>query len=475
VTLTNGTGLPLTTGVTGTLPIANGGTNATTAGAGFNALSPITTTGDLILGNGTNSATRLAIGANTYVLTSNGTTASWVAPSGGGTPGGSTTQVQYNNAGAFAGSANMTFNGTALTLANDASISGLTIGKGAGAISTNTAVGASALAANTTGVQHTVVGASAGASITTNSYLSAVGYQAAYYMTDSNDAFGRQALYGQSGATGYYNVAVGFRSGYSMTSGAFNTAIGNQALYSNTTANNNTAVGYQAGYSGTTNGNNVYLGYQAGYAANNGSGNTWNTFVGTQAGYNATIGFYNTFVGQGSGYNITTGGKNSILGAYTGNLGGLDIRTASNYIVLSDGDGNPRLYMDGSGYLYSAPTYVNTTGGSANLRMTGSNGQFALSTSSLRYKKNIQNAPYGLADVMAIRPVIYQSKSIIDGDKTFGGFIAEEIHDAGLTQFVDYDDEGRPNSLQYGNMVSLCVKAIQELNAKFDAYVASHP
>jgi len=66
------------------LPIANGGTGQTTASAAFNALSPVTTTGDLIIGNGTNSATRLAIGASTYVLTSNGTTASWAASSGGG-------------------------------------------------------------------------------------------------------------------------------------------------------------------------------------------------------------------------------------------------------------------------------------------------------------------------------------------------------------------------------------------------------
>lgn len=66
------------------LPILNGGTGQTTAAAAFNALSPITSTGDLIIGNGTNSATRLAIGANNYVLTSNGTTATWAVASGSG-------------------------------------------------------------------------------------------------------------------------------------------------------------------------------------------------------------------------------------------------------------------------------------------------------------------------------------------------------------------------------------------------------
>lgn len=65
------------------LPIASGGTGQTTASAAFNALSPITTTGDLIIGNGSNSATRLGIGTNGFVLTSNGTTATWAASTGG--------------------------------------------------------------------------------------------------------------------------------------------------------------------------------------------------------------------------------------------------------------------------------------------------------------------------------------------------------------------------------------------------------
>ena len=68
----------------GTLALANGGTGQTTKAAAFNALSPVTSTGDLILGNGSNSNTRLAIGTNAYVLTSNGTTASWQPAAGGG-------------------------------------------------------------------------------------------------------------------------------------------------------------------------------------------------------------------------------------------------------------------------------------------------------------------------------------------------------------------------------------------------------
>ena len=79
------------------LPIVNGGTGQTTASAAFNALSPITSTGDLIVGNGTNSATRLAIGTNGYILTSNGTTATWAtAPATGLTVTSTTSNTAYN-------------------------------------------------------------------------------------------------------------------------------------------------------------------------------------------------------------------------------------------------------------------------------------------------------------------------------------------------------------------------------------------
>ena len=68
-TLTNATGLPLTTGVTGTLPVANGGTGATSL-----------TANNVILGNGTSAVQVVAPGTNGNVLTSNGTTWQSTAP-----------------------------------------------------------------------------------------------------------------------------------------------------------------------------------------------------------------------------------------------------------------------------------------------------------------------------------------------------------------------------------------------------------
>jgi hypothetical protein len=118
--------------VTGTVAIANGGTGQTTVSAAFNALSPVTTTGDLIIGNGTNSATRLPIGANTYVLTSNGTTASWAAPSGGGSGTVTSVAATVPSFLSVSGSPITTSGTLAISLASTPSNGQLLIGNGTG-------------------------------------------------------------------------------------------------------------------------------------------------------------------------------------------------------------------------------------------------------------------------------------------------------------------------------------------------------
>lgn len=337
-----------------------------------------------------------------------------------------------------------------LTLPNDAVVSGLTVGKGAGAVSTNTAVGASALTTNSSGVDATVVGYQAGYS-STGGYLTAVGYKAGYAVSSGTDnvfmgwntglstttgssnvamgdnafrtnttggsnlALGHAALY--SNTTAGRNTAVGYLAGYENTTGhitavgaytlwknttgasnvavggndesnsaalqynttgSYNTAVGGGALQANTTASNNTAVGFNAGYTNSTGQNNVFFGYQAGYTNNNDG----NTFLGRIAGYLST-GSLNAFVGYGAGQAMTTGSKNSILGAYTGNQGGLDIRTSSNKVVISDGDGTVAavygMYQDTSTtYSALAGAWSFGIGGSA----AGASGQIQINGTS---------------------------------------------------------------------------------------------
>lgn len=68
----------------GTLNIANGGTGQTTANAAFNALSPMTTNGDLIYRSG-GVAVRLPIGSNGQVLGITGGLPAWQSAGGAGT------------------------------------------------------------------------------------------------------------------------------------------------------------------------------------------------------------------------------------------------------------------------------------------------------------------------------------------------------------------------------------------------------
>jgi hypothetical protein len=154
-------------------------------------LSPITTTGDLIIGNGSNSATRLGIGTSGYVLTSNGTTASWQASSGGVTTFSAGT-TGFTPSTATSGA--ITLSGT-LVVGNGgtgvATLSGLAYGNGTSAFT-------SATAAQVVSVIGTT--AVTNATNATNLNLSA-GSGATNYITYSAGATGNQAQYTSTGIT----------------------------------------------------------------------------------------------------------------------------------------------------------------------------------------------------------------------------------------------------------------------------------
>ena len=350
-----------------------------------------------------------------------------------------------------------TIGSNSLNQTSDLTINGVTVGKGGGSVGSNTATGASALQANSSGAA---------------------------------------------------DVAVGYQSLAGNTSGSNNTALGYQSLVSNNTASNNTAVGYQAGYSNTTGQYGAFLGYQAGYSS---STTSLQTCIGYQAGYGST-GSSNTFIGNQSGVSMTTGSKNTILGTYNGNQGGLDIRTSSNNIVLSDGDGNPwvvvnsggSMVLGGNGYSYDASPYqategfivglndatrygaifgcnsianreavvlVNPNGAVGSIRTNGSATTFNTS-SDYRLKENIAPMTGALAKVSQLKPVTYKWK--IDGTEG-EGFIAHELAEvcpsavSGEKDAVDKNGKIKPQGIDVSFLVATLTAAIQELKTIVDA------
>ena len=87
-------------------------------------------------------------------------------------------------------------------------------------------------------------------------------------------------------------------------------------------------------------------------------------------------------------------------------------------------------------------------------------------------KKNIEDYTKGIDELKLLRPVSFQSNNAEDSDKTYAGLIAEEVHDAGLTEFVSYNNDDEPDAIAYSNMVSLLTKALQESIAKIESLEA---
>ena len=100
--------------------------------------------------------------------------------------------------------------------------------------------------------------------------------------------------------------------------------------------------------------------------------------------------------------------------------------------------------------------------------------------SDARDKTNFEDVPHGLGFVNALQPVSYQFRTDRDSEETRGplryGFKAQDVLKLEGDTPVIVDNE-YPDKLRMTDtaMIPVLVKALQELDSKFEAYVLAHP
>ena len=211
---------------------------------------------------------------------------------------------------------------------------------------------------------------------------------------------------------------------------------------------------------------------------NSTNNSTYNPRMTITSGGNVLIGTTSETFDTGTGMRIDRSGQATIRlvgqssgGEWTMGSSGMQFDARVGYIRFitgaNSGTAVERMLISSTGTVFIYSVYSQTSASAANV-IVGSDGNLFRSTSSLKYKKDVVNYTKGLAEVMKLRPVTYKGKNEIDGNRQFAGLIAEEIHDLGLTEFVQYADDGTPDALAYQNMVALLTKAIQELKAQIE-------
>jgi len=161
------------------------------------------------------------------------------------------------------------------------------------------------------------------------------------------------------------------------------------------------------------------------------------------------------------------------------------------FSTTADGASTPteRLRLTSSGFFQSMPIY-NTTGGDAPNVVVNSAGTTYRSTSSAKYKTDIETLQDQYADaVLGFRPVWYRSKCEIDNPEwSYWGFIAEEVAEidprlvSWKTTETSYDEQGavvqtpletpEPEGVQYDRFVPHLLNLIKRQKEQIEAMEA---
>ncbi len=125
--------------------------------------------------------------------------------------------------------------------------------------------------------------------------------------------------------------------------------------------------------------------------------------------------------------------------------------------------------LAGTGYttlltLFGAGNMLSSTGATLTI------GGVWTNASDRKLKKNIKDLNYGLNEVLKLRPVSYNLKA--DNSKNIG-FVAQEVEKI-LPELVFTNKETKTKSMSYGQMTSVLVNAVKELNAKIEKLEAEN-
>ena len=139
-------------------------------------------------------------------------------------------------------------------------------------------------------------------------------------------------------------------------------------------------------------------------------------------------------------------------------------------IAIGHASGTP------SGYYYASFSYNGNLIGS--IQQNGTTATSYVTSSDYRLKENVAPMVNALDKVFLLKPCTYTWKS----DGTNGqGFIAHELQEivpeavTGEKDAINKDGTIRPQGIDTSFLVATLTAAIQELNAKFEEYKASHP
>lgn len=128
---------------------------------------------------------------------------------------------------------------------------------------------------------------------------------------------------------------------------------------------------------------------------------------------------------------------------------------------------NANLFVGNTYTITSQGTYNNSVGPVRDVFVTSS-GLLGVNLSSERYKEDIQNITIDPQKVYQIQPVEFKYKEGFINeeakDQKFIGLIAEQLHEIGLDKFVEYNEDGIPDSVKYSMLSLALIETVKDLN-----------